>query len=121
MIIFARQHIFIPPIFNTFTHPCPPVFLSLIHISPGIGFALVVAILGAVLYFAPLYIEGVAQNWELILFIIGLALLAVEIFVLPGFGIAGVAGIIAVVTDVYKRQVGVQVMFTSSAFFAIFL
>lgn len=52
-----------------------------------------VAILGAVLYFAPLYIEGVAQNWELILFIIGLALLAVEIFVLPGFGIAGVAGL----------------------------
>ncbi|MFQ8805009.1 MAG: hypothetical protein ACLR8Y_07860 [Alistipes indistinctus] len=66
--------------------------------TPGIGFALVVAILGAVLYFAPLYIEGVAQNWELILFIIGLALLAVEIFVLPGFGIAGVAGIVAVVT-----------------------
>lgn len=66
--------------------------------TPGIGFALVVAILGAVLYFAPLYIEGVAQNWELILFIIGLALLAVEIFVLPGFGVAGVAGIVAVVT-----------------------
>lgn len=65
--------------------------------SPGIGFALVVAILGAVLYFAPLYLEGVAQNWELILFIIGLGLLAVEIFVLPGFGIAGVAGIVAVI------------------------
>ena len=65
--------------------------------SPGIGFALVVAILGAVLYFAPLYLEGVAQNWELILFIIGLGLLAVEIFVLPGFGIAGVAGIVVVV------------------------
>lgn len=65
--------------------------------SPGIGFALVVAILGAVLYFAPLYLEGVAQNWELILFIIGLVLLAVEIFVLPVFGIAGVAGIVAVV------------------------
>lgn len=65
--------------------------------SPGIGFALVVAILGAVLYFAPLYLEGVAQNWELILFIIGLGLLAVEIFVLPGFGITGVTGIVAVV------------------------
>lgn len=65
--------------------------------SPGIGFALVVAILGAVLYFAPLYLEGVAQNWELILFIIGLVLLAVEIFVLPGFGIAGVAGIVVVI------------------------
>ena len=57
--------------------------------TPGIGFALVVAILGAVLYFAPLYIEGVAQNWELILFIIGLALLAVEIFVLRHRGRRG--------------------------------
>lgn len=56
------------------------------------------AVLGAVLYFAPLYLEGVAQNWELLLFVVGLLLLAVEIFVLPGFGIAGVAGIAAVVT-----------------------
>lgn len=66
--------------------------------TPGIGFPLVVAVLGAVLYFAPLYLEGVAQNWELLLFVVGLLLLAVEIFVLPGFGIAGVAGIVAVVT-----------------------
>ena len=66
--------------------------------TPGIGFPLVVAVLGAVLYFAPLYLEGVAQNWELLLFVVGLLLLAVEIFVLPGFGIAGVAGIAAVVT-----------------------
>ena len=66
--------------------------------TPGIGFPLVTAVLGAVLYFAPLYLEGVAQNWELLLFVVGLLLLAVEIFVLPGFGIAGVAGIAAVVT-----------------------
>lgn len=56
--------------------------------TPGIGFPLVAAVLGAVLYFAPLYLEGVAQNWELLLFVVGLLLLAVEIFVLPGFGIA---------------------------------
>ena len=64
--------------------------------TPGIGFPLVAAVLGAVLYFAPLYLEGVAQNWELLLFVVGLLLLAVEIFVLPGFGIAGVAGIAVV-------------------------
>jgi len=38
--------------------------------TPGIGFPLVVAVLGAVLYFAPLYLEGVAQNWELLLFVV---------------------------------------------------
>lgn len=66
--------------------------------SPGIGFPLGVAILAAILYFAPLYLEGLAEHWEILLFITGLILLAVEIFVLPGFGVAGVAGIILTFT-----------------------
>lgn len=66
--------------------------------TPGVGLPLVAAVLGAVLYFAPLYIEGVVANWEIILFVVGLILLGVEIFVLPGFGVAGIAGIIAMVT-----------------------
>ena len=66
--------------------------------SPGIGFALGASILAALLYFAPLYLEGMAENWELILFIVGIILIMVEIFAIPGFGVAGVAGIIFVVT-----------------------
>ncbi len=66
--------------------------------TPGIGFPLAVALLGAVLYFAPLYVEGLARHWELILFVLGLLSIAVEIFVLPGFGVAGIVGIAAVVT-----------------------
>ena len=66
--------------------------------SPGIGFALGASILAALLYFAPLYLEGMAENWELILFIVGIILIMVEIFAIPGFGVAGVAGIICVVT-----------------------
>ena len=62
--------------------------------SPGIGFPLVAAIIAAVLYFAPLYLEGLAENWEILLFIIGLGLIALEIFVIPGFGVAGISGII---------------------------
>lgn len=66
--------------------------------SPGIGFPLGAAVFAALLYFAPLYLEGMAENWELILFIVGIILIMVEIFAIPGFGVAGVAGIIAVVT-----------------------
>lgn len=62
--------------------------------SPGMGFPSVVAVLAATLYFAPLYIDGLAANWEIIVFLIGLILLIVEIFVIPGFGIFGVTGII---------------------------
>jgi len=66
--------------------------------SPGIGFALVASIIAALLYFAPLYLEGMAENWEMIVFIIGVILMVVEIFAIPGFGVAGVAGIIAMIT-----------------------
>ena len=66
--------------------------------SPGIGFALGAAIVAALLYFAPLYLEGLAENWELIVFILGVVLIMVEIFAIPGFGVAGIAGVIAVVT-----------------------
>lgn len=66
--------------------------------SPGIGFPLGAAILAALLYFAPLYLEGMAENWELIIFIMGFVLIMVEIFAIPGFGVAGVAGILAVIT-----------------------
>ncbi len=65
--------------------------------SPGIGFPLAAAVTAAILYFAPLYLEGLAQNWELIIFIVGLILLAVEIFAIPGFGVAGISGIILMV------------------------
>lgn len=65
--------------------------------TPGIGLPLVTAIVGALLYFAPLYIEQLAVSWEIILFVIGLILVALEVFVIPGFGIAGISGIIAIV------------------------
>ena len=66
--------------------------------SPGIGFPLIASILAALLYFAPLYLEGMAENWEMIIFVVGIILIIVEIFAIPGFGVAGVAGIIAMVT-----------------------
>ena len=66
--------------------------------SPGIGFALAASVVAALLYFAPLYLEGMAENWELIVFIVGIVLIMVEIFAIPGFGVAGVAGIIAMIT-----------------------
>jgi membrane-bound serine protease (ClpP class) len=62
--------------------------------TPGIGFPLIIAITAAVAYFAPLYLEGLAAHWEILLFVVGLILIAVEIFVLPGFGVAGLLGIL---------------------------
>ena len=65
--------------------------------TPGVGFALVVAIVAALLFFAPLYIEGLAAHWEIALFVLGIILIALEIFVIPGFGVPGILGIIFLV------------------------
>ncbi|BDD10739.1 hypothetical protein FUAX_31710 [Fulvitalea axinellae] len=67
--------------------------------SPGVGFPLLAAVIALVLYFVPYYLNGLAANWEMVIFFIGLALLAVEIFVIPGFGVAGFAGITLIVSS----------------------
>lgn len=67
--------------------------------TPGIGLPLVTALVGALLYFAPGYLGHLVSYWEILLFVIGLVLIAVEIFVLPGFGICGITGIVAMVVS----------------------
>lgn len=67
--------------------------------TPGIGLPLLTAIIGALLYFAPGYIGHLVESWEILLFVVGLVLIAIEIFVLPGFGVCGISGIIAVVVS----------------------
>ena len=74
--------------------------------TPGVGFPLIAAITGAVLYFAPLYLEGLASYWEIIVFIVGAILLMVEIFAIPGFGIAGISGIILMVGGLILSLIG---------------
>lgn len=61
--------------------------------TPGVGFPILAAAVALVLYLVPYYLNGLAENWEIIALFCGLALIAVEIFVLPGFGVAGIAGI----------------------------
>ena len=74
--------------------------------SPGLGFPIVAALAAAVLYFAPLYLEGLAENWEILVFIAGLILIAIELFVVPGFGVAGIAGITLTITALALAMVG---------------
>lgn len=64
--------------------------------TPGLGFAAAVSVVSAVLYFLPMFVVGSIPAWVLILFICGLVLIALEVFVIPGFGVAGVTGIAAI-------------------------
>ncbi|MDR1098723.1 MAG: nodulation protein NfeD [Tannerella sp.] len=66
--------------------------------TPGVGFPSFAAITAAVIYFAPLYLEGLAANWEILVFVIGLILIVFEVFIIPGFGIAGITGTLLIIT-----------------------
>ncbi len=66
--------------------------------APGTFLPLSVSIVAALIYFAPLYLEGLAANWEILLFVVGVILIFLEIFVFPGFGVAGISGIVLTVT-----------------------
>ncbi|MEP5363357.1 MAG: NfeD family protein [Reichenbachiella sp.] len=67
--------------------------------TPGVGFPILASVIALILYFTPYYLNGLAENWEIIIFFLGVVLLALEIFVIPGFGVAGVSGITMMVTS----------------------
>jgi membrane-bound serine protease (ClpP class) len=66
--------------------------------TPGVGFPILASVVAIILYFVPYYLNGLAANWEMIAFGIGVILILIEIFVIPGFGIFGVLGITLVLT-----------------------
>lgn len=67
--------------------------------APGLGLPSVIAIAAALLFFAPHYLEGLAAHWEILLFLAGIVLLMLEFFVIPGFGIAGISGIVLILAS----------------------
>ena len=73
--------------------------------TPGIGLPLLTAVIGGLLYFAPAYLGHLAEYWEILLFIAGLVLIGLEVFVIPGFGVAGISGIILVVLSLALAMV----------------
>ncbi len=64
--------------------------------TPGFGIPGVIALVAFLFVFGINALLGAVGSLELILFLIGVGLLTVEIFVLPGFGVAGVSGFVAI-------------------------
>jgi membrane-bound serine protease (ClpP class) len=75
--------------------------------TPGWGLGGTLALVALGLFFGSHYLVRLAEFRELLLIVVGLGLLAVEIFVIPGFGIAGIAGIVAMVAGLVLSQLPV--------------
>jgi membrane-bound serine protease (ClpP class) len=74
--------------------------------TPGVGFPGIIAAFGAAIFFGPHYMMGLVESWEILVFGLGIILLMLEIFVIPGFGIAGISGLILVVLAMGASLIG---------------
>ena len=73
--------------------------------TPGFGIPGTIAIIAFATIFIANTLLGTVNSIELLLFLIGVILLILEIFVIPGFGIAGISGIILIVVSlVFSMQ-----------------
>ncbi len=70
-------------------------------LTPGFGIPGTVGLLALGLYFLGGYLAGMSGVLEVLLFLGGVLLLLAEIFVIPGFGIAGIGGIAAILASIY--------------------
>jgi membrane-bound serine protease (ClpP class) len=97
-----------------FTHPAvAPLLLSLGFLGliveikmPGFGLAGAVGVICLGLFFGSHYLVGLAGLEEMLLLLLGVSLIVVEAFVLPGFGVAGIAGALAILGSIYFSLVG---------------
>ncbi|TAN61556.1 nodulation protein NfeD [bacterium] len=91
------------------THPMlSPLLLSLGFLGiifelkiPGWGLSGTLGVLCLALFFWGHYLAGLANWTEILMFATGIILLSLEIFVIPGFGIAGAGGICLIISGVF--------------------
>jgi len=97
-----------------FTHPVvAPMLLSLGFLglivelkTPAFGLAGLAGALSLGLFFGSHYLVGLAGWEELILLAAGITMVGIEMFVIPGFGLFGVGGALAILASVYLSLVG---------------
>ena len=74
--------------------------------SPGWGVPGTAGLLALTLFFGSSYILQLASIVEILMFLIGLGLILLEVFVVPGFGIAGISGILLIIASLFLALVG---------------
>ena len=76
--------------------------------TPGLGIFGVLGLLSFVAYFVANEGSGLPVAFSVGLLVLGLFLLFAELFIIPGFGIAGISGIAVIVFSIYSATVGLQ-------------
>jgi len=91
-----------------------PLFMSLGMLglfmeikSPGFGIPGMVGLICLALFFGSHFLVGLADMTEVIFLFAGIALILLEVLVIPGFGVVGISGIVLVFYAFFKMLIGV--------------
>jgi membrane-bound serine protease (ClpP class) len=76
--------------------------------QPGWGIPGTVGLVCLGLFFLGHYVVRLAGLEEILLFVVGVALLSLEVFVIPGFGVAGILGGLALLVSVILALLGLE-------------
>ncbi|MFM7052927.1 MAG: NfeD family protein [Planctomycetota bacterium] len=82
------------------------IALIIESLHPGVGVPAIVAAAALLLLVGAPAILGLAQWWEVLLVLLGVVLVGVEVFVLPGTGFAGIAGALCVIVGLVASFTG---------------
>ncbi|NLF33105.1 MAG: hypothetical protein GX591_19750, partial [Planctomycetes bacterium] len=74
--------------------------------TPGFGVGGILALICLAVLFGSRFLTGLAQWWEIVVFAVGVILVLVEIFVIPGFGVVGLLGGILCVVGLLAILIG---------------
>jgi len=80
---------------------------SALHV-PGHGAPEAIATISLGTFLVVPMLTGYAQWWEVVAVVLGLALIALEVFVIPGFGIPGITGIVLVLYGLFMSFVPLE-------------
>jgi len=73
--------------------------------SPGFGVPGIVGVICLILFFAGHHIAGLAGNEVILIFLLGCSLIFIELFILPGFGVIGITGLMLVLWSLLNAMV----------------
>ena len=104
-------------LFRFLTHPTVSGLLLMIGVgglyfevrSPGFGLPGMIGLVALSLFFGARYVIGLSDWIDMLLVAVGLALIAIEIFALPGFGIFGLTGIVSLLVGLYLTLTNVPI------------
>jgi membrane-bound serine protease (ClpP class) len=82
--------------------------------TPGWGLAGTAGLIALALFFGTSVILDLASMWEILLFVLGVILILVEVFFIPGFGVPGVLGITLMLGSIFFSLFNTEFIFDFS-------